>query len=86
MRDIQIIPDGMPRKFIIVLNLRTVESAGISGSRSRMGNRVRNTFDKVWTGDKWSLSRTHAHEFESRDAAEEYFELNRDVIESKLQH
>jgi hypothetical protein len=61
--------------WVIADHFRTLDAAGISGSRSHASERVREIKD-FWTGKNWSGQSAFAMTFPSKEAGEQYMASN----------
>ena len=70
-------------KWILAYNVREVDSSGIRGTLSRSAERVRMTFDKCWTGEKWASTVNFAMMFDTRELAEDHLsEHNSEMVDA----
>jgi hypothetical protein len=68
-------------KWIIALNVHELDVRGLSGARSRSHERVRMTFDKAWSGDRWVLPGAGFRTFDSEAESIGHIQTNWERME-----
>jgi hypothetical protein len=77
MRNMQVIQQG--QLWVIAKNFRLLDMNGVSGSRSRSANRVREVYE-CWTGERWAHQQGAAKFFQTADEAQQFLDENWDRL------